>query len=363
MGLIDDSGTFFFIGIRGTGLSAEERDFLDEIRPGGVILFSRNVESPGQLQALCAELRALPGTPAIGIDQEWGPVNRMGDLFPALPPAGRLATADEVREVAALTGRLLASLGLQLDFAPVVDLSEPDMANGIGIRSFGTHPERTTTMAGAFLAGLATAGVLGTLKHFPGLGGTVVDSHQVLPRVDLDRDALWDRDLLPYRRLVADHPTVPVMVGHGWYPALEPAGEAGGPAPASLSPSIVNGLLRGELGHRGVVITDDLEMGAVTGEGDDVFDDAVAIRALLAGVDWTLICHRKERILAAKAELDRELRGSAALRRLAEASLERIHTLTAAQNRWHENAGPTARAQSLDRLAGEFESFLNRHSG
>ncbi len=370
----DDSGTLFFVGIHGTRLSAEESDFLHQVRPGGVILFSRNVESPGQLQELNTALHALPAGPMssgplLGIDQEWGPVNRLGGLFPALPAAAVLGRGDggrRVREAAALTGRLLRGLGFQINFAPVVDLSKEDAANGIGVRSFGTDPELVTELAGHYLDGLASAGISGTIKHFPGLGRTVVDSHQLLPEVLEQRQALWRHDLLPFRRLVSRRPGVPVMVGHGWYPGLEPAGAAGDgrPVPASLSPAVINGLLRGELGHRGVVITDDLEMGAVTGDGDDKadpFDDSVGIRALLAGADWILICHSKERILAARAELDRELRGSAVLRRMAAAAIDRIRALAGGLESQRMISNPLSpELTDLDRLTGEMQTWLNR---
>lgn len=365
MGRIDTSGVLFFIGIHGTRLSAEESDFLHQVRPGGVILFSRNVESPRQVEELTSSLRSLPAGPfssgpIVGIDQEWGPVNRLGSLFPALPAAAALARHTDgtlVRKSAALTGRLLRRLGFHLNFAPVVDLSAEDSPNGIGVRSFGTDPGLVSDLAGQYLDGLASAGIAGTIKHFPGLGRTVVDSHKVLPEILEDREALWRHDLLPFRRLVAGRPGVPVMVGHGWYPALEPAEPtaSGAPLPASLSPAVVNGLLRGTLGHEGVVITDDLEMGAV------LFDNAVGIRALLAGVDWILICHRKERILAAKEELDRELRGSAVLRRLAQASMDRIRTLAgtlAGQRDGVTEAPPVP--DSLDELTREMHAFLGR---
>jgi beta-N-acetylhexosaminidase len=367
----DSSGTLFFVGIQGTALSAEEQDFLGQVRPGGVILFSRNVESPEQVQELNGSLGAMGGGPLnhgplVGIDQEWGPVNRFGGLFPALPAAaalGRGADGERVGEAAALTGRLLRRLGFHINFAPVVDLSEENATNGIGTRSLGTDPEAVAELAARYLDGLSSAGVVGTIKHFPGLGRTVVDSHQVLPVVEQDREDLWRSDLLPFRRLVASRPGVPVMVGHGWYPALEPpsATDGGQPLPASLSPAVVNGLLRGELGHQGVVITDDLEMGAVTG-GDqrDLFDEAVGIRALLAGVDWILICHSKERILAAREELDRELRGSAVLRRMAAAAHHRIRDLAATLEQRRAAPGPHAPVDGLDTLTREMETWLHR---
>lgn len=363
-----DSGPLFFIGIRGTALDAEERDFLHEVRPGGVILFRRNIESAAQVRALNDELRGLPcgpgrpGGPLLGVDQEWGPVNRLAGLFPSLPPAADLARDADRRataEAGSLTGRLLRHLGFQLDFAPVLDLCEPGAPNGIGERSFGTDPETAAGLARSFLDGLQSAGVSGTVKHFPGLGRTVADSHKVLPEVHADLEALRVHDLVPFRRLLAANPDVPVMVGHGWYPALDPGVE---PAPASLSPAVVEGLLRGELGHRGVVITDDLEMGAVTGEaaGDgDPFDDAVGIRALLAGGDWILICHRRERILAARAELDRELRGSAVLRRIAGASLERIRDLALGLER-RRAAAPLRTGNEPETIAREMGAFLDR---
>lgn len=363
-----DSGPLFFIGIQGTALDAEERDFLADVRPGGVILFRRNIESAAQVRALNDELRSQPcgpgrpGGPLLGVDQEWGSVNRLAGLFPALPPAaelGRDGDGRSVAEAATLTGRLLRRLGFHIDFAPVLDLCEPDAPNGIGERAYGTDPETVAGLALAFLDGLTSAGVSGTIKHFPGLGRTVVDSHKRMPEIHAGLASLRSHDLAPFRRLVAERPEVPVMVGHGWYPALEPGAE---PVPASLSPAVVNGLLRGELGHRGVVITDDLEMGAVTGETaehGDPFDDAVGIRTLLAGGDWILICHRRERILAAKAELDRELRGSAALRRIAGASLERIRSLALGLDRQRAEKGPRP-DEAPDAIALEMSAFLEQ---
>ena len=284
-------GELLFVGFDGTELTVEIRSFLGRIRPGGIILFKRNIVDADQTLRLIAELRVLfEPAPLIAVDEEGGQVSRMRPMAPTLPPAARLASmgdAAPVRVMAAALGRILASAGIDLDFAPVVDLCRPDSPNGIGDRSFGTDAERTCAMASAYLEGLSDSGVTGCLKHFPGLGPTLFDSHHHLPTVQKEVEPFLREDLLPYRRLHARAPIV--MVGHGHYPFLSGAD----PIAATLSAPVVTDLLRGEIGFTGVALADDLEMKAVSAR---VPFPELAPRVIAAGCDMALVCRRREAI-------------------------------------------------------------------
>jgi beta-N-acetylhexosaminidase len=286
-------GDLLFVGFEGTELTVELRGFLREVRPGGIILFKRNIMDADQLLRLTEGLHALADpAPILAVDEEGGQVSRLRPVAPTLPASARLAALRDpgaVRDLAAALGRVLASLGFDLDFAPVVDLCRPDAPNGIGDRSFGTDPETACTMAEAYLQGLADAGILGCLKHFPGLGPTLFDSHHHLPSVQKEEASFLREDLLPYRRLHARAPAI--MVGHGHYPFLAGAN----PIAATLVPRIATDLLRREIGFAGLALADDLEMKAVSERMS--FDD-LAPRTIAAGCDMALVCRSRDAILA-----------------------------------------------------------------
>jgi beta-N-acetylhexosaminidase len=272
------AGRVLMVGVAGETLDAATARRLGQLHPAGIILFRRNVQSAPQLRELVSGLReSIPRPAWIAIDQEGGRVSRLEPLVGPTPSAARLARAGAraAREVGRATGQALRALDIDLDFAPVIDLCEPEASNGIGDRSFGSATAPVVELAGAFLDGLQDAGVAGCLKHFPGLGSTVVDSHVELPTCDRSRDALERRDLAAFRGLIPR--AAAVMVGHGHYPALDPSRR-----PATLSAAIVSGLLRDALGFRGLVISDDMEMGAVSAL--DV-DGAAAAAAIAAGCD------------------------------------------------------------------------------
>jgi beta-N-acetylhexosaminidase len=292
-----ESGPLLFVGFDGTEMTVGLRDFLGDLRPGGVILFKRNIVDAAQTLKLTSSLRDLCDPPPIvAVDEEGGQVSRLRPLAPTLPPAARLAMMgpEAVREMAASMGRILASIGIDLDFAPVVDLCRSDSPNGIGDRSFGTDPLAVCALAGAYLDGLSDAGVIGCLKHFPGLGPTLFDSHHHLPSVQKDPEAFIGEDLLPYRRLHASAPVV--MVGHGYYPFLAGAD----PIAATLTRSIVTGLLREQVGYAGLALADDLEMKAVSAR---VPYTELAPRAVAAGCDMVLVCRSREAITASREAL------------------------------------------------------------
>ena len=241
----------------------------------------------------------LDPPPFLAIDQEGGRVSRLTPPFPHLPPAahlGRLELASIARWFGALTGRGLRCLGFQVDYAPVVDLSAAGDEDGIGDRSFSPDPDTAAARAAAFLAGLEEAGVLGCLKHFPGLGGAPGDTHQVLPRMPVDEEARR-RALRPYELLRDVAPMV--MIAHAHYPDL--SGDA--PLPASLDRRIVHGILRDSMNYDGVIVSDDLEMGAVAHRAGM---DELAVTAIAAGCDQVLICREPDGIHAAWEGLRRE---------------------------------------------------------
>jgi beta-N-acetylhexosaminidase len=293
-------GQFLCVGFPGQRLTTETRRFLRELAPGGVVLFARNIDNDRQLRALTAELKAeLPGPPLIAIDQEHGRVNRLRSIVGELP---RIADLKRDGDAAAAerfgrqTGEWLRDYAIDLDFAPVLDLElfGPGVENALRERCWGATAEEVIRWAGAFLRGLSAVGGRGCAKHFPGLGGSERDSHDALPTVRRDRETLLATDVRAFAGLLPALSAV--MVGHGHYPAFD--GET--PVPATLSPAIVGGLLRQQLGFAGVVVTDDLEMGAVGAVGG--FESAV-VRAFNAGADLLLVCHTPAKMIAARDAL------------------------------------------------------------
>ena len=333
----DLAGQFLFAGVEGTSLGPDLRRRLDAVRPGGIILFSRNIEEAAQVGAFCRELHSsLPVPPFLAIDQDGGRVSRLKGILPPIPANLSMARASRpdalVREHGSQTGWALALLGFNLNFAPVLDLSGAESPNGIGDRAYGTDPEEVGRLARIFLEAQESAGVPGCGKHFPGLGGGTVDSHVDLPRIDRSADEMWREDLLPYRRLRDVLPMV--MVGHAHYPSLQ----GGEPRPASLSREVVAGLLRERIGYRGVVITDDLEMGAVDRRrpaGEVVLD------ALDAGNDMVMYCNSWGRVEEAHAALASALKAGTLSSARIESSLSRILALK-------EQLPPPGRAPLFD---------------
>jgi len=291
-------GQFFFIGLPGTELDDEARALIEEIKPGGIILFGRNVETAEQVRRLLDGARAmLPVAPLCGIDQEGGLVDRLRDIFRAMPSARAIRQHGDLsgaRLLGRVTGEVLRMLGFDINFAPVMSIitqERSQLTNGLYSRSFGRSPGEVLGYTTVYMRGLQATGCLGCLKHFPGIGAGAVDSHIEMPLVPLSRDDLLSQDLAPYIELFqrADDRVRVVMVSHGGFPNIDiKKGTTGGLVePASISPSIVSHLLRQELGYKHLVVTDDLEMGAI-GKHCEIED--ASVRAFLAGEDMLLIC-------------------------------------------------------------------------
>jgi len=291
-------GQFLFIGLPGTEFDDESRALVEYVKPGGVIIFGRNVAGPEQLRTLLDSVReVVPTPPLFGIDQEGGLVDRLRRIFTPMPSArtirqhGDLAAA---RALGRITGEVLRMLGFNINFAPVMSIMTDDrdlLSNGLYSRSFGRSPGEVLGYTTVYMRGLQGTGLLGCLKHFPGIGSGEVDSHEEMPVVRLSHDDLIAQDLAPYIELFQrrDDRVRCVMVSHGGFPNVDIKEETTGGLiePASLNYNIVTRLLREELGYKHLVITDDLEMGAIARHYE--IDDAV-VRAALAGEDMFLIC-------------------------------------------------------------------------
>ena len=325
-------GQFFYIGLPGPELNDETRALVSEVKPGGVIIFGRNVASPEQLRALLDGVRELlPVAPLLGIDQEGGLVDRLRRIFTPMPAArairqhGDLAAA---RTLGRITGEVVRMLGFNMNFAPVMSIMTDErdlLSNGLYSRSFGRSPGEVLGYTTVYLRGLQGAGCLGCLKHFPGIGAGEVDSHEQMPLVSLSHDDLIAQDLAPYIELFQrkDDRVRCVMVSHGGFPNVDIRAETTGGLiePASLNYNIVTKLLRDELGYRHLVVTDDLEMGAIGNHCP--IEDAV-VRAFLAGEDMMLICARPEIIRRGYQALLKATRDGTLPRERVRSSLKRI---------------------------------------
>jgi beta-N-acetylhexosaminidase len=297
--MTDDPGQLLLVGIPGPTLDAETAALLRHVQPGGFILFGRNLQSPEQLRRLIEDLRDLSTVePVITIDQEGGRVSRLRLIGEEPPSAQQLrdrGDEDLVRRHGDLTARLLRLFGFNLDLCPVLDISFDDEAdNSLRGRCYGRTAAEVTSLAGAFNAALRAGGILSCGKHFPGYSMAGQDPHHGFPSVARSRADLEAHELAVFRHFV---PLVDsMMIGHVHYASLETTVR-----PASLSPAMIDGLLRREMGFDGLVMTDDLDMGAILEAGS--FDDTLTL-ALNAGNDLLMICHRGELFEQARRVLE-----------------------------------------------------------
>ncbi len=311
----------FMVGIPGPRLDRGTRRILAEHPAGGVILFRRNVRSAAQLRDLVAALHELGAgaPPLVALDHEGGRVHRLPAPFTHFPPAGTVARrgVGAVRAVGEAMGRELAAVGIDIDFAPVLDVWSNPRNQVIGDRAFGTTPEVVARFGLAQARGLARGGVVPCGKHFPGHGGTLGDSHHVLPRVTASRLTLQRIDLAPFVRAI-DAGIPALMTAHVVYTALDPR------RPATLSSRICRDLLRRRLGFRGGLFSDDLEMQAVAGRRSP---ETSAVAALAAGCDMLLVCQSLDAAVRAMQGVERAVERGILDARALTRSLLRIHAL------------------------------------
>jgi len=281
-------GQLLILGFDGLELDGQLSNTVAALQPGGVILFARNIESPGQTwkllrdaQTACAELLFHC------VDLEGGTVDRLKNIIAPTPSVETVFSTGN-RKLFRMHGNVLGlearALGFNTDFAPVFDLGFPASRSVLTSRTASDDPNATTVYAREFLRGLKAAKVLGCGKHFPGLGEANLDSHHAMPVVEKSWKKLWAEDLAPYRELRRQIPFV--MVAHASYPGFSKNQE-----PASLSAKWMRDVLRKKIGYSGLIISDDLEMGGVLSTGTI---EEVAVETLRAGADMFLVCHNQE---------------------------------------------------------------------
>jgi beta-N-acetylhexosaminidase len=278
-------GQTMIMGFDGLEMSGKLGTTLETLQPAGVILFARNIKEPQQTWELLRECQRAVATPMfLCVDMEGGTVDRMRDVIAPAPSAAAVFASGS-RKLFRLHGRVIGqecgALGFNTDFAPVVDLAlEPSRAV-LTSRTVSADPRQTVAYAREFLRGLRDAHVIGCGKHFPGLGEATLDTHHELPAIHKLWKRLWNEDLYPYRMLHRQMPFI--MVAHAGYPAVTRS-----VTPASLSPKWMHDILRKKIGFRGLIVSDDLEMGAVQAAmpiGDS------AVQVIQANADIFLVCH------------------------------------------------------------------------
>ena len=310
------------IGFEETEVTPGLRTWMQEYRPGGVILFSRNLIHAEQIAKLTNDLQTLASDVPllIAIDQEGGRVSRLPSDFTIFPPAAIVAksgSTDLAYQAAAVTAQELRSVGINMNMAPVLDIHTNPANPIIGNRAFGTEPDQVCKMGAATIAGLQDHRVLACGKHFPGHGDTSKDSHLELPTVPVSRTRLDEIELQPFRHAIQNGLQA-MMTAHVHYPALDPT------YPATLSSTILSDLLRQELGFSGVILSDDLEMRAILNY--DTVGKA-AIRSLQAGADMLLICKSRELATETFGALHKAVATHELDSMKIEASLTRIHAV------------------------------------
>ena len=303
----DSLGQLILTGVPGIELDSETAALFRRVQPGGFILFGRNIQSARQLRKLIDDLRDLSEIePIITIDQEGGRVSRLRLIGNEPPNAQQLRDRNDValvRRHGEITGRLLRIFGFNLDLCPVLDISFDDEAdNSLRGRCYGKTVEQVVRLAGAFDDAMREQGILSCGKHFPGYSAARVDAHHDLPKIERTREELDEQELAVFRAFIGrdDSPSRPsnsrtaaesrpylivsMMICHGWYPCFNPVRR-----PASLSIEVVTNLLRDEFHFDGLIMTDDLDMGAILNEYG--LEETIRL-ALEAGNDLAMICHR-----------------------------------------------------------------------
>ncbi len=324
-------GQLFFIGIPGETFDAFTRKMLSDISPGGVCLFARNCKEASGIRSLLDQIADfLPRRPFLSLDQEGGLVDRLRRIAEPMPSAAEVTASgseEPVERLAEITAELIRILGFNMNFAPVIDVVDAVRAtndNGaLKTRAFGKSADDVVRLAGKYAETLDSGGVMTCFKHFPGLGGIEVDSHEDLPVVNMTRSEIIEKELVPYLELLPKSFAHSIMTGHAVYPHfdLQETDSNGKLLPTSLSYNIVTKLLREELHFEGLALTDDLEMGAIIKNYGIGEASKMAVRA---GSDFVLICNDPKSIYEGfNAVLEAVRNGEISEARLDE-SLDRI---------------------------------------
>jgi len=338
------------IGIAGKTLSDLERRILKENPPYAIVLFGRNIGDAQQFVDLVAEAKEIAARPPIFmIDEEGGRVDRLRNLIPGIPSVEPLADGARPEEMSErlgrLIGRALQYFGIECNLAPVVDIRSEQSPKGLERRTFGKDPQMVVQLAGAFMRGQHSAGVASCIKHYPGIGVGSADPHYGMTVIDVPLEEMLNRHLVPFAQL--GNEAGAVMIGHGTYPQVdEPE------LPATLSRRMTTDLLRGPVGFRGVAVSDDMEMHAVSDLGSYEW---ISERALLAGNDVILYCSHIERVPDLQRYIARRAKEDGAVRARLDEAFARAEDYRAHCQRLIGAAG--APAPSFEALLDEAVEF------
>lgn len=280
-------GQMVMIGIQGTKVDDDSLYMLNQYHMGGVILFDRNMENPEQVKQLTSDLQAQSNEKVplfIGIDEEGGDVVRMAEKLtppPSQKEIGATGDIEQAKTWAIKTAKSLKDMGINVNFAPVADVGSNDK------RSYSTDTNTVIDFVRAATKGYQQENIIYSLKHFPGIGKGRVDSHVDSSSIDVAKEVLMTEDIIPFKTIIDENDPNDyfILVSHLKYPALDEE------YPASLSSKIMTDLLRNELGYKGIIITDDMEMGAVANHNDF---RSIGVKAVKAGADIVLVCHEYE---------------------------------------------------------------------
>ncbi|HKD60483.1 MAG TPA: beta-N-acetylhexosaminidase [Terracidiphilus sp.] len=354
------AGSLLVVGLSGAELTALERAWLKLVRPAGVILFRRNIVDAEQTRALLDEATGLGGRHAVRcVDVEGGTVNRLRDALSPIASAQAVAAAAR-KDGAAVTlarkhGELIAratkAFGFNTTLAPVVDLTLPEATEVLGSRTTGATATDVMDYAREFLMEIAAQGVVGCGKHFPGLGGATGDTHFVTPAIERTLEQLWNEDVVPYRELHKQMPMI--MTNHAAYPQTPGKNE-----PASASRFWITETLRKKIGYKGIILSDDLEMGGIL---KFLPVEQAAIAAVRAGTDLLEICHSPELILRTYEALVSEGERSAAFRTVLLAQAQ--ESLRKRARLYAHSEARALNSKGLEKLRSDIAKFNERVAG
>lgn len=313
------AGQRLMVGFEGTGLNEDLKDLINRLKIGGIILFAGNLKSPDQIKELCRSIqdyaKICQQPPLfIAVDQEGGQVARLQEPFTIFPGNPHMKTEEDAVHFAEITAAELNQVGINMNMAPVMDVSPEGSGSIMAERTFGDNPAWVSRLGVKVIEHLQLNNIMAVAKHFPGIGRTTLDSHMDMPVLHDDLSVMEQFDLIPFEAGIQNRVSG-VMLSHIFYTKLDPQW------PASLSPQIANNLLRKQMGFDGLVLTDDLDMGAISKH----YDIHTAIHQILAAdIDLTLICHKGPTIEIAFEEILKEMTDSPELKARGIESMERI---------------------------------------
>jgi beta-N-acetylhexosaminidase len=344
------AGRLLVIGFDGTEMSPRLAELLTRTQPAGIILFARNIINAPQTYRLLRECQGCVEEPLFScVDLEGGRVDRFRHVYGTTPSPAEVFKSGKrklYRAHGEIIGKACRLLGFNVDFAPVLDLAFAASRTVMSSRAVSADPREVVRYAREFLAGLGSAGVIGVGKHFPGLGEGNLDSHDVLPVIKKAFAKLWSEDLMPYRVMKRELPIV--LVSHANYPAV-----TRDRVPASLSKKCITAVLRRQIRYRGLVASDDMEMGGVLKSASI---EEAAVEFIAAGGDLCLICHQQEYVERAFEAIVRECERARGFRMRVAESAERIAGFKQAHAR-SLRASPAPAPQKVERLSRRLWEF------